>query len=240
MLQQRLPPSVRSLRSLSSTATAPSPASSLLLLALTRLSLHTPHLHPTPPSTTPSRPASHASQGRANKAAQGPGKRLGAKKGSTELVVPGNIIFRQRGTHWFAGENCGMGRDHTIFALQKGYVRYYRDPERHAERKYIGVVFERDMVLPRPKGAARWRRVGMEEREVVGEGTPPVGNSAGGEVVLREGYQYRESNWSIGRTAERAGVKVRVYNPKDRFLAWRKANVRKARNVERRSLRRKG
>ena len=58
-------------------------------------------------------------------------------------------------------------------------------------------------------------------------------------VTLRKGYMYRESNWSIGRSAERAGVKVRVYNPKDRFLAWRKTNIRKARNAERRGLRRK-
>ena len=59
-----------------------------------------------------------------------------------------------------------MGKDHTIFALQKGYVRYYRDPERHKERKYIGVVFEREMGLPRGRGAARRRRLGLEVREM--------------------------------------------------------------------------
>ncbi|MCJ1394995.1 54S ribosomal protein L2 mitochondrial [Xylographa bjoerkii] len=240
MLHPRLRP-LTSLTTSSLTTTTHPPLPSLLL-ALSRLTLHPP----TPPST---RPASHASQGRANKAAPGPGKRLGAKKGDSELVVPGNIIFRQRGTHWFAGENCGMGRDHTIFALQKGFVRYYRDPERHRERKFIGVVFERGMQLPRGRGGGRWRRVGMEGREIdeggkegsgegEGEGSEVVkGGEAG--VVLRPGYQYRESNWSIGRAAERAGVKVRVYNPKDRFLAWRKANVRKARNAEKRGLRRK-
>ncbi|KAL8902283.1 MAG: hypothetical protein Q9207_004788 [Kuettlingeria erythrocarpa] len=78
---------------------------------------------------TSSRAASHAAQGRANKAAPGPGKRLGAKKSSQQYVVPGNIIFRQRGTHWYPGENCGMGRDHTIFAKEKGYVVFYKDPE---------------------------------------------------------------------------------------------------------------
>jgi len=57
--------------------------------------------------------------------------------------------------------------------------------------------------------------------------------------VLRPGHTYVESNWSIGRAAERAGVKVRAYNPNDRFLAWRKANARKARNAERRGLTRK-
>lgn len=113
---------------------------------------------------TPLRHATHASEGRANKAAQGPGKRLGAKKSATELVVPGNIIFRQRGTHWFPGENCGMGRDHTIHATAKGYVTYYKDVDRHPGRKYIGVVFERGMTLPRGKGAARRRRLGFVGR----------------------------------------------------------------------------
>lgn len=110
------------------------------------------------------RHATHASEGRANKASQGPGKRLGAKKSATELVVPGNIIFRQRGTHWFPGENCGIGRDHTIHATAKGYVTYYKDVDRHPGRKYIGVVFERGMTLPRGKGAARRRRLGFVGR----------------------------------------------------------------------------
>lgn len=56
------------------------------------------------------RNASHAAQGRANKAKQGPGKRLGAKKTGGEYVIPGNILFKQRGTHWFPGENCFMVR----------------------------------------------------------------------------------------------------------------------------------
>ena len=120
------------------------------------------------PFLTPifARNAAHATEGRANKARQGPGKRLGAKKGASELVVPGNIIFRQRGTKWFPGENCDLGRDHTIFATAKGYVTYYKDPERHPDRKYIGVVFERGMKLPLPRNAARRRRLGMETREM--------------------------------------------------------------------------
>lgn len=54
------------------------------------------------------RNASHAAQGRANKAKQGPGKRLGAKKSGGEYVVPGNILFKQRGTLWFPGDGCFM------------------------------------------------------------------------------------------------------------------------------------
>ena len=54
------------------------------------------------------RHASHQAQGRANKAADGAGKRLGAKKSGGEYVVPGNILFKQRGTLWFPGDNCSM------------------------------------------------------------------------------------------------------------------------------------
>ena len=166
-----------------------------------------------------------------------------------------------------------MGRDHTIFALEKGYVRYYKDPERHKERKYIGVVFDRAWKLPRGRGEARRRRLGMEAREmstatdgqrmeedlaeglqtdnvnnmVVAKGTLMDVQNAKREKVpeaktrleISDGYMYREANWQIGRAAERAKVKVRVYKPGDRFLAWRKTNARKAKNAERRGLRRK-
>lgn len=54
------------------------------------------------------RNASHQAQGRANGAKDGPGKRLGAKKSGGQYVVPGNILFRQRGTLWFPGDNCYM------------------------------------------------------------------------------------------------------------------------------------
>ncbi|MCJ1467888.1 54S ribosomal protein L2 mitochondrial [Pseudocyphellaria aurata] len=105
------------------------------------------------------------SEGRANGVHQGPGKRLGAKKSALELVVPGNIIFRQRGTQWYPGENCGMGRDHTIFAKEKGYVTYYKDEEKNPNRKYIGVVFERHMTLPRGRNEPRTRRLGLVGRQ---------------------------------------------------------------------------
>ena len=53
-------------------------------------------------------------------------KRLGVKKFGGQVVIPGNIIIRQRGTPWNAGQNCGIGRDHTIFALVEGKVRFQR------------------------------------------------------------------------------------------------------------------
>jgi large subunit ribosomal protein L27 len=51
-------------------------------------------------------------------------KRLGVKKFGGEVVVPGNIIVRQRGTQWHPGANVGLGTDHTIFALAEGTVDY--------------------------------------------------------------------------------------------------------------------
>lgn len=52
------------------------------------------------------------------------GRRLGAKKGDGQSVIAGNIIMRQRGTKIRAGKNVGMGKDHTLFALIEGKVKY--------------------------------------------------------------------------------------------------------------------
>ncbi|MGC6456283.1 MAG: 50S ribosomal protein L27 [Coraliomargaritaceae bacterium] len=51
-------------------------------------------------------------------------KRLGIKKFGGESVIAGNIILRQRGTRFHPGENVGMGRDHTLFALNDGKVSF--------------------------------------------------------------------------------------------------------------------
>ena len=161
---------------------------------------------------------------------------------------------------------------------------YYREKwrNRFGERKFIGVVFERGMTLPRNPGAKRMRRLGMVGRErelntlATGAGAGAAGEAerdeagavvpvvmgvdheglTGGRVKstvrqrskrekmkvpesqmkIKPGYQYRESNWSIGRTAERAGVKVREYKRGDRWLAWRKKVAAKARSQERRAM----
>ena len=57
------------------------------------------------------------------------GRRLGVKKFGGEVVVPGNIIIRQRGTKYHPGTNVGMGRDHTIFALIEGQVKFHHKSE---------------------------------------------------------------------------------------------------------------
>jgi len=52
------------------------------------------------------------------------GRRLGVKLYGGQAAIPGNIIVRQRGTTWFAGEGVGMGTDHTLFAKVAGVVSF--------------------------------------------------------------------------------------------------------------------
>ena len=64
-------------------------------------------------------------------------KRLGVKRFGGELVRAGNIIIRQRGTRFHAGENVGCGRDHTLFATADGHVIFERKGPK--SRKYVRV-----------------------------------------------------------------------------------------------------
>ena len=65
-------------------------------------------------------------------------KRLGVKKFGGENVLAGNILVRQRGTKFHAGNNVGMGRDHTLFATAKGSVKFeVRGPRK---RRTVSVV----------------------------------------------------------------------------------------------------
>ena len=52
-------------------------------------------------------------------------KRLGVKASDGQNVLAGTIIIRQRGTKVYAGENCGLGKDYTIFAKVDGKVKFY-------------------------------------------------------------------------------------------------------------------
>ena len=51
-------------------------------------------------------------------------KRLGIKKFGGQFVINGNIIVRQRGTKFHNGKNVGIGKDHTLFSLTDGYVKF--------------------------------------------------------------------------------------------------------------------
>ena len=64
------------------------------------------------------------------------GRRLGVKKFGGEAVIPGNIIVRQRGTKFYPATNVGMGKDHTLFALTDGVVRFHKGK---LGRKYVSV-----------------------------------------------------------------------------------------------------
>ena len=52
-------------------------------------------------------------------------KRLGVKKFGGQIAIAGNILVRQRGTKFYPGVNVGIGKDHTLFALTNGRVRFH-------------------------------------------------------------------------------------------------------------------
>ena len=63
-------------------------------------------------------------QGSTTKGRDSESKRLGAKASDGEFVTGGSIIYRQRGTKIFPGNNVGMGVDHTLYAKIDGYVKF--------------------------------------------------------------------------------------------------------------------
>ena len=64
-------------------------------------------------------------------------KRLGVKVFGGQAVIAGNIIVRQRGTQHYPGDNVGMGKDHTLFALTDGIVEFTKKRE---DRSYVNVI----------------------------------------------------------------------------------------------------
>ena len=65
-------------------------------------------------------------QGSTHNGRDSEGRRLGAKASDGEKINAGAIIYRQRGTRIYPGKNVGMGKDHTLFALISGVVKYER------------------------------------------------------------------------------------------------------------------
>ena len=74
-----------------------------------------------------------------------PGQRLGVKRYDSQWVRAGSIIVRQRGTKFHPGLNVGVGRDHTLFALADGFVKFElaRGGRKRASVKPVGVTEER-------------------------------------------------------------------------------------------------
>ena len=64
-------------------------------------------------------------------------KYLGVKRYGGESVLAGNIIVRQRGTRFHAGDNVGVGKDHTLFALADGTVKF--ETKGFPKRKYVSI-----------------------------------------------------------------------------------------------------
>ena len=65
-------------------------------------------------------------------------KRLGVKRFGGEAVKAGNIIVRQRGTRFHAGDNVGLGRDHTLYAKADGRVEFQTRGPRN--RRFVSIV----------------------------------------------------------------------------------------------------
>ena len=65
------------------------------------------------------------------------GQRLGVKKFGGEKVAAGNILVRQRGTKFWPGVNVGIGKDHTLFALEAGAVNFVTKRD---DRTYVNVA----------------------------------------------------------------------------------------------------
>lgn len=77
--------------------------------------------------------------GSSNNGRDSVGRRLGVKKFGGQTVWPGHIIVRQRGTKFHPGTGVGMGKDHTLFALEQGYVRFAKKRNR---RTYVSIETE--------------------------------------------------------------------------------------------------
>ena len=75
-------------------------------------------------------------QGSTNNNRDSAGRRLGVKKFGGESVIAGNIIIRQRGTKVHVGANVGIGKDHTIYSLIEGVVKF---EQKDKKRKKVSV-----------------------------------------------------------------------------------------------------
>jgi large subunit ribosomal protein L27 len=71
-------------------------------------------------------------------------KRLGVKHFGGEFVKAGNIIVRQRGTHYHPGRHVGIGKDHTLYALVQGKVKFLRKGPKL--RRYVSVVQQQEQM----------------------------------------------------------------------------------------------
>jgi len=81
--------------------------------------------------------AQHKGGGSTRNGRDSAGKRLGVKRYAGQRVIAGNILVRQRGTKFHPGTNVGIGRDHTLFSLVDGIVRFSKKSN---DRQFIEVI----------------------------------------------------------------------------------------------------
>ncbi|KAL7486549.1 hypothetical protein ACHAW6_012155 [Cyclotella cf. meneghiniana] len=93
------------------------------------------------PTKTTVRTATKKAGGSSNNGRDSAGRRLGIKVWPGTFAKPGNIIVRQRGKKFLAGENVGMGNDHTLFAIGAGIVRMTKSEKNH-KRNVVHVIAE--------------------------------------------------------------------------------------------------
>lgn len=80
--------------------------------------------------------STHKAAGKTKQHVSPAGKRLGVKRMHGEKVAAGEILVRQRGTHFHAGKNVKLGRDHTLYSAVEGIVAYTQ----RLGRKFISVA----------------------------------------------------------------------------------------------------
>ena len=86
------------------------------------------------------------------------GRRLGLKEGGGQAGIPGKIILRQRGRKFHPGSGVGIGKDHTIYAKEPGFVTFSKEPIHHNRKKlrqYVNVSKEDPNVLARMAAQAK-------------------------------------------------------------------------------------
>lgn len=112
-------------------------------------------------------------------------KRLGVKIFGGQAAIAGNIIVRQRGTHHHAGENVGIGKDHTLFALTPGLVEFKRKKN---NRSFVSVLpFDVTETIETVEVVKAAKAVVVEETEVQEEVSDSTENTESTEDSVEEG-----------------------------------------------------
>jgi hypothetical protein len=128
--------------------------------------------------------------------------------------------------------------------MATGYVKYYRDPARHPDRKYIGVVFDKNDTLPYPQHAERKRKLNMTTYTIRPKAPEPTISPSGiptqvtrieaGEpdrlLRLRSDYSYREDNWRIGQLVKTTGIRTTKFRTRKQY--FRNRRWRREREIE--------